>query len=156
MTKLNCEIEKKLLEIINGEKDKKGAVMIILNKTQELIGYIPFEAQKIIAEHTGVSMAEIYGIVTFYSRFSLEPVGKYKISVCLGTACYVRGADKILESIEKELLIKAGETTHDGKFSIDAARCIGACGLAPVMTVNEDVYGKLAPDMIKKILNNYA
>lgn len=126
--------------------------MIILHKTQELIGYIPFEAQKIIAEKLNIPMAEIYGIVTFYSRFTLEPVGKYKIGVCLGTACYVKGSEKVLDKVEEILKIKAGQTTSDGKFSIDTTRCVGACGLAPVITVNEDVYGKIAPDKINEIL----
>jgi NADH-quinone oxidoreductase, E subunit len=152
---LNPDIEKKLLEIIEIDKDKKGSAMIILHKVQELIGYIPFEAQKIIAENLNIPMAQIYGIVTFYSRFTLEPVGKYKIGVCLGTACYVKGSDKVLEKIEEILKIKAGQTTDDGKFSIDATRCVGACGLAPVMTVNEDVYGKMEPDKVSEILAKY-
>lgn len=152
---LNPEIEKKLLEIIEEDKNKKGCAMIILHKTQELIGYIPFEAQKIIAEKLNMPMAQIYGIVTFYSRFTLEPVGKYKIGVCLGTACYVKGSDKILSKVEEILKIKAGQTTSDGKFSIDATRCVGACGLAPVMTVNDEVYGKLTVDKVPEILAKY-
>lgn len=151
----NPEIEKKLLDIIESNGYKKGSAMIILHKTQELIGYIPFEAQKIIAEKLNIPIAEIYGIVTFYSRFTLEPVGKYKIGVCLGTACYVKGSEKVLDKVEEILKIKAGQTTSDGKFSIDATRCVGACGLAPVITVNEDVYGKIAPDKINEILAKY-
>ena len=111
--------------------------------------------QKTIAEGLNISLAEVYGVVTFYSQFSLKPKGKYRISVCLGTACYVKGSDKILEEVEKELGIKCGECTEDGLFSIDSCRCVGACGLAPVMTINEDVHGKLKPEMVKGILDKY-
>lgn len=158
-----CEINKdltveqidKLNELIQKYRDRDGKVMLVLHEVQEYLGYIPYEAQRIIAEGLNIPMSDIYGVVTFYSRFSLKPVGKYKIGVCLGTACYVKGADKILEKVEQKLGIKSGETTDDGKFSIAAMRCLGACGLAPVMTINEDVYGKLTPEEIYGILDKY-
>lgn len=145
----------KLLQIINKYKNSEGKVMLVLHEVQEYLGYIPYEAQKIIAENLNVPMSDIYGVVTFYSRFSLKPVGQYKIGVCLGTACYVKGADKIIEKIEQRLGIKVGETTEDGRFSLDAMRCLGACGLAPVMTINEDVYGKIELNEIDSILDKY-
>ncbi len=113
------------------------------------------QVQKAIAEGLGISLSEVYGVVTFYSQFSLTPKGKYRISVCLGTACYVKGADKILEEIEKELEIKPGECTPDGLFSLDSCRCVGACGLAPVLMVNDEVFGKLSHDKVKYILDIY-
>ena len=148
----------KLNEIIDTHKDSPGSLVNVLHETQEYLGYVPYPAQKIIAEGLNVPMSEIYGVVTFYSRFTLSPVGRYKIAVCMGTACYVKRADKILADIEDDLGIKANETTEDGLFSIDACRCIGACGLAPVIMINEDVYGKLDPDDtdgLLKILEKY-
>jgi NADH:ubiquinone oxidoreductase subunit E len=133
----------------------KDAIIAILNDVQEELGYVPYEAQRLIALETDIPLAEIYGIVTFYSRFSLKPVGKYKISVCMGTACYVKGAHKILEQIEHYCGIKAGETTEDGFYSIVTTRCLGACGFAPIMTVNGQVHGKLHPDDIVRILEQY-
>jgi NADH-quinone oxidoreductase E subunit len=144
-----------LMNIINKNKDNNGALMQILHDVQDSFGYIPYEAQKVIAEELNVPLSEVYGVITFYSRFTLNPVGKYKVGVCLGTACYVKGSDKVLERIENILKIKAGETSADGLYSIDATRCVGACGLAPVMTINEDVYGKLVPEDVDKILAKY-
>lgn len=145
----------RLLEIVQKYKNDDGKVMLVLHEVQEYLGYVPYEAQKLIAENLEVPMSDIYGVVTFYSRFSLKPVGKYKIGICLGTACYVKGADKIIDKIEQRLGIKVGETTEDGRFSIAAMRCLGACGLAPVMTINEDVYGKLELNEIDAILDKY-
>lgn len=145
----------KLLQIIQKYKNDEGKVMLVLHEVQEYLGYVPYEAQKLIAEGLEVPMSDVYGVVTFYSRFSLKPVGKYKIGICLGTACYVKGADKIIDKIEQRLGIKVGETTEDGRFSIAAMRCLGACGLAPVMTINEDVYGKLELNEIDEILDKY-
>lgn len=145
----------KLLQIIQKYKNDEGKVMLVLHEVQEYLGYVPYEAQKLIAEGLEVPMSDVYGVVTFYSRFSLKPVGKYKIGICLGTACYVKGADKIIDKIEQRLGIKVGETTEDGRFSIAAMRCLGACGLAPVMTINEDVYGKLELNEIDAILDKY-
>lgn len=146
---------KKLEEIINEHKTQEGALIPVLHEAQELFGYLPEEVQQKIADGLGISLAEVYGVATFYSRFTLIPKGKYNIQLCLGTACYVKGADKILEKLEELLGIKVGETTPDGKFSIEGARCVGACGLAPVMVINEEVYGKVTPDMVKGILDKY-
>ena len=136
------------------EKDKSNLIQV-LNEVQEHFGYIPPKAQMEISEYLGIEMAEIYGVITFYSRFTLKPKGKYNISVCLGTACFVKGSEKLLDTAKEALKIKEGETTPDGKFSIEATRCIGACGLAPVFTVNEEVYGKATPEMMKKVIEEY-
>ena len=149
------EREEKVKKLIKELKYDKSQLMHILNETQNIYGYIPMRAQKIISEELNVPMAEIYGVITFYSRFSLEPKGKYNIAVCLGTACYVKGSQAILDKIKEILEIDVGQVTADGKFSLEATRCIGACGLAPVMTINEEVYGKLDPSMIKDILAKY-
>ncbi len=149
------EQEAKLLEVIAKHKDTKGALIPVLHQAQEIYGYLPEEVQAIISRELGVTMAEIYGVVTFYTQFSTQPKGKYKIGVCLGTACYVKGSGDILNKIKDILGIKEGECTPDGKFSIDATRCIGACGLAPVITVNDDVYGKLTVDDVEGILAKY-
>lgn len=153
--KIDKEKMKKLEEIINTHKSQKGALIPVLHEAQELFGYLPEEVQQKIADGLGVSLAEVYGVATFYSRFTLTPKGKYNIQLCLGTACYVKGADKILIKLEELLGIKVGETTPDGKFSIEGARCLGACGLAPVMVINGEVYGKVTPEMVKGILDKY-
>lgn len=145
----------KLTQIIEDHKDQQGALVNVLHEAQEYLGYVPYEAQKFIAEKMDVPISEIYGVVTFYSRFTLKPVGKNKINCCMGTACYVKEADKVLAKIEEAAGIKAGETSADGLFSLEAARCIGACGLAPVIMVNDDVYGKLVPDDIPEIIQKY-
>ena len=149
------EQEQKLLEVIAQNKELPGALLPVLHEAQEIYGYLPIEVQQMVADGLGVSLSEVYGVATFYSRFSLTPKGKHKISVCLGTACYVKGADKVLAAVEKKLGIKSGECTADGLFSIDSCRCVGACGLAPVMMVDEEVYGKLTPDSVGKILDKY-
>ena len=149
------EQEAKLMEVIAQHKDEAGATIPVLHKAQEIYGYLPIEVQTIISKNLGVTMAEIYGVVTFYTQFTTQPKGKYKIGVCLGTACYVKGSGDLLEKIKEKLGIKEGECTPDGKFSIDATRCIGACGLAPVITINDDVYGKLTVDEIDGILAKY-
>ncbi len=147
------EIE--LREFIDTEKSQPGALMPVLQKAQEIYGYLPIEVQGIVAEGLGLSLSEVYGVATFYSQFSLNPKGEHRISVCLGTACYVKGADKILEGIEKRLGIKCGECTSDGVFSLDSCRCVGACGLAPVMMIDDDVYGRMTVDQIDDILKKY-
>ena len=147
--------EKELRDWLAGQKGQPGVAMTALQKAQGIYGYLPREVQVIIAEETGISLEELYGIVTFYSQFRLLPVGKYKISVCLGTACYVKGAQGILERLLKILGIGEGETTPDGKFSIESCRCIGACGLAPVIMINDDVYGRLTGDELEDILAKY-
>jgi NADH-quinone oxidoreductase subunit E/NADP-reducing hydrogenase subunit HndA len=147
--------EKELMEVIAAHRDQKGGLMPILQQAQGIYGYLPIEVQTMIADGLGISLSEVYGVATFYSQFSLTPKGEHRISVCLGTACYVKGSDKILEAVESKLGIKSGECTPDGKFSIDSCRCVGACGLAPVMLVDEDVYGKLTPDQVDGILKSY-
>lgn len=149
------EQAQKLCAVIEKHKNENGALIPVLHEAQDIYGYLPIEVQQKIAEGLGVSMAEIYGVVTFYTQFSVNPKGKYKIGVCLGTACYVKGSGNILDKIKDKLGIDVDECTPDGKFSIDATRCIGACGLAPVMTVNDDVYGRLVPDDIDGILEKY-
>ena len=149
------EREKKLQEIIDKHKNTKGALIPVLHEAQELYGYLPMSVQEKIAEGLNVSLEEIYGIVTFYTQFSLNPKGKYQINVCLGTACYVKGANQILEKLQEKLGIHVGECTEDGLFSLDGCRCIGACGLAPVIMINDEVYGRLVPDQIEGILDKY-
>lgn len=150
------EQETELLDFIMKKKDDKGSLMPILQKAQEIYGYLPIEVQKIISDNTGIPLEKIYGVVTFYAQFSLYPKGEYTISVCLGTACYVKGSGEIFEKLQEMLGISGGECTDDGKFSLEACRCIGACGLAPVLTVNEDVYGRLTVDDIDRIIAKYA
>lgn len=149
------EQERQLRDKLAELKPQGGALMPALQYAQELYGYLPYEVQKIIAEELNVTLSDVYGVATFYSQFSLSPKGKHRISVCLGTACYVKGSDKILEVLEKELKIKCGECTPDGKFSIDSCRCVGACGLAPVMIIDGEVYGKLTADEVNGILEKY-
>ena len=134
------------------EKDKSNLIQI-LNQVQEKYGYISQDAQKAISEYLEISMAEVYGVITFYSRFTLKPKGKYNIAVCLGTACFVKGSEKVLDKVKEILKIDVGQTTDDGLFSIEATRCVGACGLAPVFTVNEEVYGKATPEMVENVIN---
>lgn len=129
---------------------------MVMQEAQDIYGYLPFEVQLMIADGMNVPLEKVYGIATFYSQFSLSPKGDYDISVCMGTACYVKGAGEIFERISQKLGIGADECTEDGKFSITACRCIGACGLAPVMTINDDVYGRLTPDDVDDILAKYA
>lgn len=147
--------ESELLKVIEKYKGTEGALIPTLHEAQEIYGYLPVEVQQIISDGLGISMAEIYGVVTFYTQFTTNPKGRYKIAVCLGTACYVKGSGDILEKIMEKLGIGVGECSEDGKYSLDATRCIGACGLAPVMTVNDDVYGRLVPDDVEGILAKY-
>ena len=148
------EQEAKLKEAIARHKDDPGAVMPVLQEAQEIYGYLPYEVQVMIAEGMNVPLEKVYGVSTFYAQFALSPKGEYNISVCLGTACYVKGSQEVLNKLTETLGIGEGECTADGKFSLEACRCIGACGLAPVMTVNDEVYGKLTakdvPDILKK------
>lgn len=149
------EQEAALKEVIARYSDDPGAVMPVLQEAQDIYGYLPFEVQKMVAEGLGVPMEEVYGVATFYSQFALSPKGKYNISVCLGTACYVKGSGDILNTLSDILGIEAEECTPDGKFSLTACRCIGACGLAPVITVNDDVYGRLTVDDVQGIIDKY-
>lgn len=145
----------KLEEFINSLPDKQGALIAVLHKAQHIFGYLPQEVQLFIGEKIDVPASKVFGVVSFYSFFNTEPKGEYVINVCLGTACFVRGADKVMQELEKELNIKPGETTPDGKFTIDGLRCVGACGLAPVVMVNEKVYGRITKDDVKNILKEY-
>ena len=154
----NCMEEKTVKElekILSGYSNDKSNLIQILNEVQEKFGYVPTIVQEEIAKYLGIEVAEVYGVVTFYSRFTLKPKGKYAISVCMGTACFVKGGEQILDRVKQKLGIEEGQTTEDGKFSIDATRCIGACGLAPVFTVNEEVYGKATPQLVDKVIKEY-
>ena len=149
------EQRQQLLSAIERRRGQPGAAMPVLQEAQEIFGYLPEEVQIEVAEGLGMSLSEVYGIVSFYTQFSLTPKGKTRVDVCLGTACYVKGAGEILERIERKLGCAAGSVTEDGKFSIDATRCIGACGLAPVIVVGGDVYGRLTPEDVDGILDKY-
>ncbi len=146
---------KAINDIIDKYKDTQGALIPVLHEVQESFGYLPIEVQKIISEGLGVPLAEIYGVVTFYTQFSTQPKGKYTVSVCLGTACYVKGSGKILEKFESILGIKAGAVTADGMFGIEACRCVGACGLAPVAMVNGEVFGRLVQADVQGICDRF-
>lgn len=145
----------KLQAVIAENKDDKSRLMAVMQEAQDIYGYLPKEVQIMIAEGMGVPLEKVYGVSTFYAQFALTPKGKVAISVCLGTACYVKGSQQILDKIEEILGIEAGECTADGKYSLDACRCVGACGLAPVMMVNGEVYGRLTPDDVADILKKY-
>ena len=149
------EQEQALLEVIDRLKDQRGALMPILQEAQDIYGYLPEEVQQIIAKGLKIPFEEVYGVATFYSQFALNPKGKYKVSVCLGTACYVKGSGEVYARLAKELGIEGGECTADMNFSLEACRCVGACGLAPVIMINDDVYGRLTPDEVPKILAKY-
>ena len=150
-----AEQEKKLWEVINSSKHDKSLLMAVMQEAQEIYGYLPIEVQKMIAEGMEVPLEKVYGVATFYAQFSLSPKGEYDISVCLGTACYVKGAQQLTDKISEILGIAPGECTADGKFSLEECRCIGACGLAPVFTVNGEVYGKVTADDVPGILAKY-
>jgi len=154
-----AEQEAQLMSIIEKQKNVRGSLISVLHHAQQIYGYLPYEVQEMVSKGLNVSMTEIYGVVTFYTQFSLEPKGKYNVAICMGTACYVKGAGKIVDEFKKVLGVAVDEVTEDGKFSIEATRCIGACGLAPVLTVGEDVYGRIPEDNIPaevaKILKNY-
>lgn len=150
---IDKKIKDEMQEIMNKYTVEKDNLIPILNEVQEKYGYIPKVAQLEISNYLKIPMAEIYGVVTFYSRFTLEPKGKYNISVCLGTACYVKGSQKILDRLKDRLKIEEGKTTEDGKFSIDTTRCVGACGIAPVFTVNDEVYGRATVKKLDEVLD---
>ncbi|MCY6371454.1 NADH-quinone oxidoreductase subunit NuoE [Clostridium ganghwense] len=145
----------KTQQIIEEHKEVKGALIPILHQIQELYGYLPEEALHLVSKELKISMSEIYGVATFYSLFTLEPKGKHVIRVCMGTACYVKGSQSIVEKLNSILGIEVGKTTKDGKFTLEAARCLGSCGLAPVMMIDDRVYGKVTPDDVIKILEEY-
>ena len=150
-----AEQEEQLLAVIAKYEGVPGKTMPILQEAQAIYGYLPIEVQKIIADKTGIPLEEIYGIASFYAQFKLNPDGEVAIAVCLGTACYVKGSGEIIEEFSKQLDLPVGSTSPDGKYSIEATRCIGACGLAPVLTVNGDVYGRLTKADVAGILAKY-
>lgn len=149
------EQEAQLMEVINASKHDKHLLMAVMQEAQGIYGYLPFEVQKMIAEGMDVPLEKVYGVSTFYAQFALSPKGKYNVSVCLGTACYVKGSQPLLDEICNVLGVGSGECTLDGKFSVEECRCVGACGLAPVFMVNEDVYGRVTPEEVKDILAKY-
>lgn len=159
MSRIKVELRKdqieKIKEICKSFNNEGGELINVLHKAQGTFGYLPAEVQEVIARELNLSVAKVYGVVTFYSFFTMLPKGKHPISICTGTACYVRGAEKVLEEFKKELEVKVGETTGDGKFSISCLRCVGACGLAPVVLVGDKTYGRVAPEMVKDILAEY-
>ena len=155
---MNCadeKIKKEVDEILNQFTHDKENLITILNEVQMKYGYIPKIAQMKIADYLNIALAEVYGVITFYSRFTLVPKGKYNVSICLGTACFVKGSREILERAKAKLGIEEGQTTADGKFSIDTTRCVGACGLAPVFTINDEVYGKATVKKLDEVLDMY-
>ncbi|HCT30539.1 MAG TPA: NADH-quinone oxidoreductase subunit NuoE [Bacteroidales bacterium] len=159
MSHIKVELKKeqvaKIKDICKSFNNEAGELINVLHKTQESFGYLPAEVQEVIARELNVSVAKVYGVVTFYSFFTMIPKGKHPISICTGTACYVRGAEKVLDEFKRILDVKVGETTPDGKFSLSCLRCVGACGLAPVVMVGEKVYGRVSPDGVKDIIKEY-
>ena len=149
------EQEKELKNFISEHKNDQGPLIMIMQEAQKIYGYLPMEVQEMISKGLNIPMEKVYEVATFYAQFNLVPRGKYHISVCLGTACYVKGSQKVLEAIEQNLKIQSGECTTDRKFSLDSCRCLGACGLAPVMKVNDEVFGKLTPDKVPQILSEF-
>lgn len=154
--KLSEKKLQELKEVCKSFNNDKGELINVLHKAQSLFGYLPAELQEVIARDMNVSVAHVYGVVTFYSFFTMTPKGQFPISICLGTACYVRGAEKVLEEFKKELKIQVGETSGDGKFSLSCLRCVGACGLAPVVMVGEKVFGRVSPEGVKDIIAEYS
>ena len=146
---------RELETFINSLDPQKGSLISVLHKAQGIFGYLPREVQEFVADKLNESLANVYGVVSFYSYFTMVPKGEHAVAVCMGTACYVRGADKVLNEFQKQLGIKSGETSVDGKFSIDALRCVGACGIAPVVLVGEKVYKKVEPNEVKGIIEEY-
>lgn len=155
MAKLQEHARKQIKEIVDRFKDEQTPLMMILESIQSEYGYVPLEVQEYVSELIDIPVAEIYGVVTFYSLFSLTPKGKYVVGICLGTACYVKGSQQVMDKFSEVLKIKQGETTADGLFTLDALRCIGACGIAPAISINGKVYPKVAVNKIQSIVNEY-
>ena len=145
----------KLQQIIDEKKNMQGALMPIMQAAQEIFGYLPIEVQQFIADGLKITLSEVYGVATFYAQFVLEAQGQHVIGVCLGTACYVKGSQAILDKLSDILKVPVGKTTPDGKFTLNATRCVGACGLAPVMMIGDEVYGRLQPEEVEGILSKY-
>ncbi len=154
--KLEANKLEELKNVCKSFNNEKGELINVLHKAQGIFGYLPAEVQEVIAKELTVSVAHVYGVVSFYSFFSMLPKGKHPVSICLGTACYVRGAEKVIDEFKQLLHINVGETTPDGKFSLACLRCVGACGLAPVVLVGDKVYGRVAPEGVKQIIAEYA
>ncbi len=159
MSSIKIELRKedieKIMEICESFKRDPQELINVLHACQEHFGYLPAEVQEVVSDGLNVPVAKVYGVVTFYSFFTMTPKGKHPVSICMGTACYVRGAEKVLEEFKKELKLQVGQTTADGKFSLSSLRCVGACGLAPVVLVGDKTYGRVAPDDVKNILKEY-
>lgn len=159
MSHIKIELRQEDVDFISGVcaefKNDPQELINVLHSCQEHFGYLPAEVQEVIGEKLNVPVARVYGVVTFYSFFTMAPKGKHPISVCLGTACYVRGAEKVLDEFKKQLGVKVGQCTGDNKFSLSSLRCVGACGLAPVVLVGEKTYGRVSPDDVKNILKEY-
>lgn len=159
MSRIKVELKKdqtdKIREICKSYENQAGELINVLHRVQGTFGYLPAEVQEVVAMELRIPVARVYGVVTFYSFFTMIPKGKYPVSICTGTACYVRGAEKVLEEFKKELKINVGETTEDGKFSISCLRCVGACGLAPVVMVGDKTYGRVSPEMVQDIIKEY-
>lgn len=155
MSTITSEKYKELQTTIDEWKGKKGPLMPVLHEAQNIFGCLSLDVQKYISKELDVPVSDIYGVATFYSQFTLEPKGKYKVGVCMGTACYVKGSQAILDELKKEMDLEAGATSEDGLFTLEATRCLGACGLAPLIMINDDVYGRLAPEDIKDIVAKY-
>lgn len=151
----NEEKNKLVKEIVARHMNSKGALIPVLHEVQESYGYLPDEIQEKIAKEMNISKSEIFGVISFYSHFATKPAGKYKISVCMGTACYVKGAGAVLDKLKEKLRVKVGQTTEDGEFTLEECRCLGCCGLAPVLTINGKVYGRLTIDDVDTILESY-
>ena len=151
----NKEKYEALQNVVDELRNEPGALMPIMQRAQDIFGYLPEEVQNYIAKELDIPVSDIYGVATFYAQFNLEPKGKYIISVCMGTACYVKGSQAVLDKLEEVLGVPAGRTTADGLFTLNATRCLGACGLAPVIMVNDDVYGRLTPAQIPGIIEKY-
>ena len=154
-TCVDKKVKEETIEVIKKYPKERDRLIAILNEIQEKYGYIPQKSQMVISEELSIPMAEIYGVITFYSRFTLTPKGKYNISICLGTACFVKGSQSLLDRAKEKLKIDSGEVTPDGKFSIDEVRCVGACGLAPVFMVNDEVYGNATVKLLDEIIDKY-
>lgn len=142
-------------EILASWRDRPGNVIPVLHKAQELFGYLPREVQEYVARGLDVPVSEVYGVVTFYSLFTMQPKGRHTISLCMGTACYVKGAQAILDALKEKLSVGPGQTTEDARFTLEVMRCMGACGLAPVLVVDEDIYGRVVPESLAEILEKY-
>jgi len=152
---LRQEDVNKIKEICTSFNNDHQELINVLHKCQEHFGYLPAEVQEVVSQELVVPVAKIYGVITFYSFFTMTPKGKHPISICMGTACYVRGAEKVLDEFKKELGLQVGQTSEDGKFSLSSLRCVGACGLAPVVMVGDKTYGRVAPDDVSNILKEY-